>query len=123
LALVLLFLLAATTMRSLSILTIVVTLGIGPIGVSLCRVLCPGEDVGQECHETVAPVIAADCCDGPAMSTTAVAGSESRPQDLSSAPNVSAFQRPSEAPANSGRLTRNQPHGLQANSLATVLRI
>ena len=115
--------LIATTMQSLSILAIVVTLGIGPIGVSLCRAFCAGEDVGQECHDTLASVVAADCCARSAISTAAVAGSESRPQDLSSAPNVGAFHRPIEAPPISARLIRNKPHGLQTNSLVTVLRI
>ena len=113
----------ATTMQHLSILAIVVTLGLGPVGPSLCLALCAGENVAPECHETLAAVVAADCCERPAMSTTAVARSESRPQDLSPAPDAGALQRRVEAPARSARPIRNQPHRLHANSLATVLRI
>lgn len=110
-------------MRSLSILTIVVTLGIGPGGVGLCRAFCAGENLGQECHDTLAAVVAADCCDRPAMSSTAVAGGESRSQDLLSALNVGALQRPVEAPAMSAGLIRNEPLTFHASSLVTVLRI
>ena len=109
-------------MRSLWILAIAVTLGIGPTGASVCGAFCADENLRQECHETLAALVAGDCCDRHSTTTTAVAGSESRPQVLSSAPNVGAFQRPIDA-ANSARLTGNQPLGLHANKLATVLRI
>jgi hypothetical protein len=110
-------------MSRLSILAFVLALGIGPIGPSLCRAFCAAENLQQECHDTLASVVAADCCDRPAVSTTAVAGTESRPENLSSAANVGALQRPIEALASSARLLRQKPHGTHANSLATVLRI
>ena len=120
---VLLCLVIATTMQSLSILAVVVTLGIAPMGAGVCRAFCAGDDVAQECHDTLASVVAADCCDGPATSINAVARAESRPLGLPSAPNAAALQRSIEVAATSTRLIRNKPHGLHANSLATVLRI
>jgi hypothetical protein len=114
--------LIATTMRSLSILAIAVTLGIGPTGAGVCGAFCADESVRQECHEAPAALVTGDCCDRPSTNTTGVAGSELRPQHFSS-PNISACQRPIEAPVHFARPTRNQPLGLQADSLATVLRI
>lgn len=114
---------SAITMSRLSIFAIVLALGIGPTGSSLCRAFCPGQNPGQECHDMLASVVAADCCLRPPLITTAVAGSESRPEDFSSAPNVGALQRPIEASATSARLIQNEPQGLHTNRLATVLRI
>lgn len=110
-------------MQNLAILALVVTLGIGPTGANLCRAFCAAEQVGPQCHETLAAVVAGDCCDRPAIGATAVAGSESRPQHMSTPPNVRVLQRSGAAPAASARSIGNQPQGLNTNSLATVLRI
>lgn len=111
-------------MRRIHVLAIVLTLAIGPTTSILCHGWCAGNNPAQECHETLAAVVAAGCCIGPATSLTAVMGSESRQETVTPALEAGGSHRLVEEPVTSaGLIRRHQPHGSHPNSLVTVLRI
>ena len=109
-------------MHRIHVLAIVVTFAIGPTTSILCHEWCAGDNPAQECHGTLASVVADGCCDGAAASLTAVFGSESRQEMVSPALEAVGSHRLVEDPVTSAGLIR-QPHGSHPNSFVTVLRI
>ena len=109
-------------MHRIHVLAIVLTLAMGPTTSILCHEWCAGDNPAQQCHETLAAVVAAGCCDGPATSFTAATGSESRQEMVSPALEAGGSHRLVEDPVTSAGLIR-QPHGSHPNSFVTVLRI
>jgi len=111
-------------MSKLPTLAIVVILAIGRCGSVLCDVWCASDDRAQECHVTLASVVAAGCCDGPVASRSGVVGSQSRHETVSLS--LQAGERHGlvkETLASAGLIRRDGPHGSHPNSLLTVLRI
>jgi len=112
-------------MRRLSILVIVLALGIGPNAVSLCHAWCVGDNRTPECHESLASVVTADCCDSPAPALTAVLAADSRQEIVAPNQHVVPIRHIAEAPAAAfvRLLHQHKPLGLPANSPITILRI
>ena len=111
-------------MSKLSALVLGVMLAIGPNGSVLCDAWCATDERAQECHETLASVVAANCCDSPATSLTAVAGRESRQETVAPGLDAGGSHRLVQEPVPSaGLIRRDQPRASLPNSLVTVLRI
>lgn len=109
-------------MSRLPVLAIVLALGVGPSSSILCHVWCAADNRPPECHETLASVVAADCCESPGL--TAVFGTESRQEAVSAGLEAGAVRHRVEEPAISARVNhRHEPRGAHSNSLVTVLRI
>lgn len=114
----------ATTMLRVPVLAIVLTLAIGPHASTLCHALCGGDGPVHECHETLAKVVAAGCCDRSATSLTAVVDGDVRVQTFAPAAEAGAIQHHVDAEATSaGLFHRERPRVSHAHLLVTVLRI
>ena len=124
-ALVLLRRWTVIAMRRLSILAIVLTFGLGPNAASLCHAWCVDDNRTPECHETLASVVAANCCNSPAPALTAVFGTESRQEIVAPSQHVAVRRQLVEAPVATlvRLLHQREPLGLYADSPITILRI
>ena len=92
----------------------------------MCHAWCAGETFTEECHQELASptVAAADCCESPATSLTAVLSSESRQEAVSPNQEAGAAQHRVDVPAAFVRLSqRYEPYGFNENRLVTVLRL
>lgn len=114
-------------MLRLSVLTIVLTVGIGPDASILCRAWCAGDNLPQACHQQSASptVVAADCCDSRGLSLGAILSGESRQGTGSPVQEAVAAQHQVAVPAASSfRLGhQHKPRGSNESCLVTVLRI
>lgn len=113
-------------MLRLSVLTIVLTLGIGPYASNLCRAWCTGDDLPQACHQQMASatVDARDCCDSSAINLSAALSGEARQDTVSpSQESVAAQHHVVVSAASVSLRQRHEPRGSNENCLVTVLRI
>lgn len=110
-------------MLRVPVLAIVLTLAIGPNASTLCHAWCGGYGPAQECHETLAKLVAVPCCDRSATSLTAIVSGEVRVAPFAPV-EAGSIQHDVDAQATSaGVFDRERPRVSHQHLLVTVLRI